>query len=66
MQLIKLNELINVDGEYIEERYINPYAICSVEQHDTYCDVEVAFPYGVRMIKVANTIADIQSQYKNC
>lgn len=63
MQLIKLNKFEDlVTAEKTEEIYFNANNIVSVRQTSEYSEVEIVYPYGLRRVKVQETIKDIQKQ----
>ena len=63
MKLIKLNALENfANNQKAEEVYINANVIVSVVQRNTYCEIEVVYPYGLRRLEVKETVKDIQKQ----
>ena len=63
MKLIKLNKIEDlVTAENAEEIYFNADNIVSVRQTSEYSEVEIVYPYGLRRVKVQETIEEIQSQ----
>lgn len=61
MKLIKLNKLEDlVTAENAEEIYFNADNIVSVRQTSEYSEVEIVYPYGLRRVKVQETIEEIQ------
>ena len=63
MKLIKLNKIEDlVTAENAEEIYFNVDNIVSVRQTSEYSEVEIVYPYGLRRVKVQETIEEIQYQ----
>ena len=63
MKLIKLNKIEDlVTAENAEEIYFNADNIVSVRQTSEYSEVEIVYPYGLRRVKVQETIEEIQYQ----
>lgn len=63
MKLIKLNKIEDlVTAENAEEIYFNTDNIVSVRQTSEYSEVEIVYPYGLRRVKVQETIEEIQYQ----
>ena len=63
MKLINLNKLEDlVIAENAEEIYFNADNIVSVRQTSEYSEVEIVYPYGLRRVKVQETIEEIQYQ----
>ena len=65
MKLIKLNKIEDfVTAENAEEIYFNADNIVSVRQTSEYSEVEIVYPYGLRRVKVQETIEEIQEQLR--
>ena len=65
MKLIKLNKIENlVTAENAEEIYFNADNIVSVRQTIDYSEIEIVYPYGLRRVKVQETIEEIQEQLR--
>ena len=65
MQLIKLNKFEELfTAEKAEEIYFNADNIVSVRQTSEYSEVEIVYPYGLRRVKVQETIEEIQEQLR--
>ena len=63
MKLIKLNKIEDLfTAENAEEIYFNADNIVSVRQTSEYSEVEIVYPYGLRRVKVQETIEEIQEQ----
>lgn len=63
MKLIKLNKIEDLlTAEKAEEIYFNADNIVSVRQTSEYSEVEIVYPYGLRRVKVQETIEEIQYQ----
>ena len=61
MKLIKLNKIEDlVTAENAEEIYFNADNIVSVRQKGEYSEVEIVYPYGLRRVKVQESIEEIQ------
>lgn len=66
MKLIKLNKLKDlVTAENAEVIYFNADNIVSVRQTSEYSEVEIVYPYGLRRVKVQETIEEIQYQLED-
>lgn len=66
MKLIKLNKLEDlVTAENAEVIYFNADNIVSVRQTSEYSEVEIVYPYGLRRVKVQETIEEIQYQLED-
>lgn len=66
MKLIKLNKIEDlVTAENAEEIYFNADNIVSVRQTSEYSEVEIVYPYGLRRVKVQETIEEIQYQLED-
>ncbi len=66
MKLIKLNKLEDlVTAENAEEIYFNADNIVSVRQTSEYSEVEIVYPYGLRRVKVQETVEEIQYQLED-
>lgn len=63
MKLIKLNKFEEfVTAEKAEEIYFNADNIISVRPKSNYSEIEIVYPYGLRRVKVQETIEEIQYQ----
>lgn len=66
MKLIKLNVLEDfVMAEKAEEIYFNTDKIVSVKQSSNYSEIEIVYPYGLRRVKVQETVEEIQYQLED-
>ena len=66
MKLIKLNKLEDLfTAENAEEIYFNADNIVSVRQTSEYSEVEIVYPYGLRRVKVQETVEEIQYQLED-
>ena len=66
MKLIKLNKIEDfVTAENAEEIYFNADNIVSVRQTIDYSEIEIVYPYGLRRVKVQETIEEIQYQLED-